>query len=170
MFSKSKTAGGGETSAAPKKPSVIGSDMRVIGDVISDGEVRIEGRLEGDINCKTVTVADQAENRGNVDAEELTLRGALVGSVRAKVVRLMASSLMMGDVVHEVLKVEAGARVEGRYRPARYRADVRVPRPTVKPEGPPKGTREKVAVAPNSTGEKKREPALEGSVAPNALQ
>ena len=115
--------------------------MRIIGDVVSDGEVRIEGRLEGDINCKNVTVAEDAEVRGNVDAEELTLRGALVGSVRAKVVRLMASSLMMGDVAHEVLKVEAGAKVEGRYRPARYREDVKVPRATVKPEGRPKGTR-----------------------------
>jgi len=170
MFSNSKKSAGGETSAPARNPSVIGNDMRIIGDVISDGEIRIEGRLEGDINCKSVTVAEDAEIRGNVDAEELTLRGALVGSVRARVVRLMASSLMMGDVAHEILKVEAGAKVEGRYRPARYRDDVKVPRPTVTPEGPPKGLKERVAAAPIKGTDKKPEPALEGAGAPTALQ
>jgi len=170
MFNNSKKSAGGETPAPARNPSVIGKDMRIIGDVISDGEVRIEGRLEGDINCKNVTVAEDAEIRGNVDAEELTLRGALVGSVRARVVRLMASSLMMGDVAHEVLKVEAGAKVEGRYRPARYRDDVKVPRPTVSPDGPPKGIKGKVASSPLKGSDKKPEPALEGTGTPTTLQ
>ncbi len=173
MFNKSKTTADGEASppAPARKPSVVGSDMRIIGDVISDGEVRIDGRLEGDIKCRNVTISEAAELRGNVDAEELTLRGSVVGTVRAKVVRLMATSLMMGDVAHEVLKVEAGAKVEGRYRPARYGEEVKVPRPTLKPEGPPKRTREKAAAktAPSS-GEKKPEPVLEGSGAPTTLQ
>ena len=170
MFNNSKKSDGGDAPTVARTPSVIGTDMRIIGDVVSDGEVRIEGRLEGDINCKNVTVAEDAEIRGNVDAEELTLRGALVGSVRARVVRLMASSLMMGDVAHEVLKVEAGAKVEGRYRPARYRDDVKVPRPTVTPEGPPKGLKEKGGASPVKGRDTKPEPALEGAGAPAALQ
>ncbi len=171
MFNnKANTVDGEDTPKPVRNPSVVGTDMRIIGEVISDGEVRIEGRLEGDINCKSVTIAEDAEVRGNVDAEELILHGALIGSVRAKVVRLIASSLMMGDVAHEVLMVEPGAKIEGRCRPARYREDVKVPRPTVKPEGPPKGPTEKVAATPAKGAEKKPEPALEGAGAPTALQ
>lgn len=172
MFSKTKaTPTAGTSAPAPaRKPSVVSGDMRIIGDVISEGEVRIEGRVEGNIKSQSVIVTEAAEVRGNVDAEELTLQGALVGSVRAKIVRLMASSLMMGDVAHEVLKVEAGAKVEGRYRPARYNQEIPQPRPTVTPERPPKGTRQVAAKAGIKGGSAKTpEPALEDSGTP-ALQ
>jgi len=48
MFSKDKEATERRSSGAP---SILSAGMQVTGDIVSDGEVQIDGELSGDIHC-----------------------------------------------------------------------------------------------------------------------
>ncbi|MFT6582429.1 MAG: bactofilin family protein [Alphaproteobacteria bacterium] len=86
-----------EETVAP--PSVIGADLRITGAMSTEGAVRVDGVVNGD-----------------VEAEVLKLEGAINGVVTADAVYLMSTARMRGDVIHAKLSVEGGAMVDGNYR------------------------------------------------------
>ena len=106
MFSKTDRPGGGI-------PSIIGSSMKVSGDLNSEGAVQIEGEIEGNIHCIEVTVGPNAQIRGHIYAETAKVHGNVNGEIRAQRVTLSSTARVMGDIVHEELAIEAGAYVEG---------------------------------------------------------
>ena len=107
-----------------KKPTVeeslIGTDMKIDGNIVVDGQVRLDGTLVGDLKGKTVMIGPKGELRGTVSADELTVEGAVFGSIDARSVTLKRSARVFGDVQHEVIEVDAGAEIEGQYSRASY--------------------------------------------------
>ena len=97
-------------------PSIISADLRIIGDMDGDGEVHIEGQLDGNIRCDTLTVGENGNVAGKIIANKLRLLGAITGSVRARFVSMMKTARMIGDVNHERIEIEAGATVDGLYK------------------------------------------------------
>ena len=118
MFSKAKKnsrqALANEKRLAP--PSIISADMRLTGDVFSDGEVQIDGRVDGDVVCKTVTIGPTGAVTGEVRADNARLHGTMVGQLKAGSVYLAATARMTGDISHESLAIEPGAYVDGHCR------------------------------------------------------
>ncbi|MBO6783458.1 MAG: polymer-forming cytoskeletal protein [Alphaproteobacteria bacterium] len=108
MFSKNERPGGGKGI-----PSIIGTSMRVTGDLDSDGAVQIEGEIDGDVRCVEVTVGPNANVRGQIHAETANIHGNVNGEIRAQKVLLSATAHVTGDIVHEEVSIEAGAFVEG---------------------------------------------------------
>lgn len=104
-----------EPARAPTKTSEITAGLTVVGRIEGDGDVRLDGRLEGDVRCRALTIGETGELIGRVTAEELTVHGRIEGDVRAQRVRLEATAKVIGDVAHDVLQVAAGATIEGRY-------------------------------------------------------
>ena len=86
------------------------------GNVISKGEVQVEGEVEGDIHCMSLLIGDNAQITGGVVADDVVVRGKVVGSVRGKRVTLQTSSHVEGDVYHQSLAIEQGAFFEGKSR------------------------------------------------------
>ncbi|MEQ8603325.1 MAG: polymer-forming cytoskeletal protein [Marivibrio sp.] len=112
-----------ETAAARRKVSEITAGLTVVGRIEGDGDVRLDGRLEGDVRCRALTIGSTGELIGRIEAEELTVQGRIEGDVRAKRVRLEATAKVIGDVAHDVLEVAAGATIEGRYSRGAAKAD-----------------------------------------------
>lgn len=98
--------------------SIIGEDLTVTGNIISKGEVQIEGEIEGDIHCASVVIGDKATVTGGVIAEDVVVRGRVLGSVRGNRVTLQSSSHVEGDIYHQSLAIEQGAFFEGKSRRA----------------------------------------------------
>jgi cytoskeletal protein CcmA (bactofilin family) len=96
--------------------SVIGADLIITGSLQSNGEVTIEGELQGDIQCASLLVGETARVQGNVVAEEIVIRGRVEGSVRGNRVALQSTSHVEGDVFHRMLAIEQGAFFEGKSR------------------------------------------------------
>jgi cytoskeletal protein CcmA (bactofilin family) len=94
--------------------STIGEDLTVTGNVISKGEIHVEGHVNGDVRCVSLVLGENSEVRGNVVAEDVVIRGRLVGSVRALSVMLQATSHVEGDLLHKSLAIEQGAYFEGK--------------------------------------------------------
>jgi cytoskeletal protein CcmA (bactofilin family) len=97
-------------------PSIIGEDLTVTGNVLSRGEVQVDGEIKGDVHCSSLIVGEKAQITGGIVAEDVVVRGRVMGSVRGNRVTLQASSHVEGDVFHKSLAIEQGAFFEGKSR------------------------------------------------------
>lgn len=97
-------------------PSIIGPELQITGNLISRGEVQIEGEINGDIHGSHVLVGERATVTGGIVADEVVVRGHVMGSVRGKRVLLQSTSRVEGDVYHLTLAIEQGAYFEGKSR------------------------------------------------------
>ena len=84
--------------SAPKRPrqlsapSIISSDMVINGTLVSTGDVQIDGRVEGDVRSVGLVIGDKAEIHGEIFSEDVTVRGKVMGRIRARKVLLAAMS------------------------------------------------------------------------------
>jgi cytoskeletal protein CcmA (bactofilin family) len=98
--------------AAPTR-SVIDAWLTINGDLQSEAEVQIEGRINGDIRCAHLTVGKDAVIAGNITADEVVVRGRVKGTIRANRVILQDSAHVESAIFHKSLSIEEGATFEG---------------------------------------------------------
>lgn len=98
--------------------SILGPDLTVEGDLISTGELRVDGDVQGDIRGVRVVIGETARVTGGVVAEDVVILGHVMGSVRGLRVSLQSASHVEGDVYHQALVMEQGAFFEGTSRRA----------------------------------------------------
>src|SRR5262245_45567524 len=96
--------------------STIGEDLQITGNVSSKGEIHLDGYVIGDVSCVALVLGETAKLEGNVTAEDVVIRGRLIGSVRGLRVTLQSMSHVEGDIYHQSLALEQGAYFEGRSR------------------------------------------------------
>ena len=104
------TYGAKSPSASKMIPSIIGEGLTITGNVTSKGEI------QGDIHCGSLLLGDTAQVVGGVIAEDIVVRGRVVGSIRGVRVTLQAQSHIEGDIIHQSLAIEQGAYFEGKSR------------------------------------------------------
>jgi cytoskeletal protein CcmA (bactofilin family) len=109
-------AAGAKRNRPHSAPTIISADMVISGTLASNGDVQIDGQVEGDVRCTGLVIGDKAEVQGEIYAEEVTIRGKVAGRIRARKVTLAATSHVEGDILHEAFAVEAGAFFEGNCR------------------------------------------------------
>ena len=102
--------------SAPKPkaaPSILSSDLNVQGNLLTDGDIQIEGNIEGDIRANLLTVGESAIVRGEVIADDVVINGRIIGRVRGLKVRLTSTARVEGDIIHKTIAIESGAHFEG---------------------------------------------------------
>ena len=97
-------------------PSIISSSLHVVGNLVSAGDIQIDGAVDGDIRTTIVTIGQSAEVKGEVVAESVTVHGRIEGTIRARTVILGKTARVDGDIYQETLAIEAGAHFEGQCR------------------------------------------------------
>lgn len=102
--------------------SVIGPDLTITGNVECRGAIQVNGVINGDVSCDTLSVGEDGTVTGNVSAGSVRISGTVNGQVKAKEVIIARTAKMLGDVLHESLTVEQGAVLEGHC--ARLKSDV----------------------------------------------
>lgn len=113
--------GGG--SAAPRSsrsrsdmPSIVSAGLKIAGDMVSDGDIQIEGTVEGDVKSRMLTIGESGIVSGSVIADEVSVSGTVNGHIEARTISLSRSARVSGDLIHETLSVESGAQVEGKFK------------------------------------------------------
>ena len=96
--------------------SVISADLKVVGNLQSAGDLRVDGTVEGDINSGSLTVGESARITGSLSAESVYICGVLSGQVKAKSVKIAKTANVEGDITYQTLAIEEGAVLEGRCR------------------------------------------------------
>ena len=104
--------------AAPKNsPSIISADLTIRGTLISERDVQLAGRVEGDIRVASLVLNEQAFVKGDVYAEEVIVKGRVEGNIRARKVQLTVTANVSGDLIHGgLLAIDFGASFEGNCR------------------------------------------------------
>ncbi|HEY9444012.1 MAG TPA: polymer-forming cytoskeletal protein [Gemmatimonadales bacterium] len=95
--------------------SIIASDMTVIGDLETEGVVRIEGRVKGTVRVGSqVLVASGAVIEGDLHTQEAVIAGQVSGGIRATDrVELQGSAVVTGDIHTPRIAIVEGAKVTG---------------------------------------------------------
>ena len=70
---------------------MLSSDLTILGNVRTSGDIQVEGIVEGDIRAQMLIVGESATVKGEVIAEEVVVHGRVVGRLRGLKVRLCAS-------------------------------------------------------------------------------
>ncbi len=98
-------------------PSIISADLQITGDLNSQGDVQIDGHVDGDVRADSLTIGEAGSVHGVVRADKVRVCGKVVGQIDAGSVTLVASAPHVeGDVVHDRLAIEPGAHLEGHCR------------------------------------------------------
>jgi cytoskeletal protein CcmA (bactofilin family) len=95
--------------------SIIASDMTVIGDLETEGVVRVEGRVRGTVRVGAqVLVAQGAVIEGDLHTHEAVIAGQVSGAIHARErVELQATALVAGDILTPRISIIEGAKVTG---------------------------------------------------------
>ena len=109
---------GSQAAPRPEKPSaehsIIPADLKITGDLVSSGDIHVEGVIHGTITCRTLTLTGQPVIKGSVKAETVRVCGTFDGKIEAKKVTLTKAARMTGEIYYETLEIEPGALFEGK--------------------------------------------------------
>ena len=94
-------------------PSLLSTDLSIKGNLTTNGDIQIEGEVEGNIKANLLTIGKEAKIKGELNIDELIINGHVSGTIRAKKVTLTSSAKVEGDIIHQTLAIETGAHFEG---------------------------------------------------------
>jgi len=94
--------------------ALVSKNFKIMGDLNCHDVLRIEGYVEGNIECRTLTVCESARIKGNIRAKTVDMSGKVIGTIEAGTLTLNRACIVAGDlIVHEQLGIEPGAHFEG---------------------------------------------------------
>lgn len=96
--------------------SIVDQHLTMRGDLESDGDVLVKGKVIGNIKCKLLIVDADASIEGGVDVEEVIIRGKAKGKIQADRVKLEKTAIVDCEIEHRSFSVEEGARLKGTLR------------------------------------------------------
>jgi cytoskeletal protein CcmA (bactofilin family) len=97
-------------------PSIVSEGLHIAGNLFSDGDVQVDGRVEGDVQGRNITVGATGTVVGKIIADEAMISGAVNGEIRARAVVLTRTAKVASDLTQESISIEAGAVFEGTCR------------------------------------------------------
>jgi cytoskeletal protein CcmA (bactofilin family) len=106
---------------APKPPDItgmvlIGKSFVIKGQVSCDGDLYIDGQVEGSVDPRgnRLTIGPEGRLKANVTARAVVVRGKLEGNIQASErVDLKQSAVVIGDIVTQSISIESGAHIKG---------------------------------------------------------
>ncbi len=109
-----KAFGNDNLAPPPADATLIARGTRIDGNIASEGEVRVEGRVKGMIDAMVCTVAEGGRVEGEVSADDVYVQGTVRGPIKARHVHLMAEGTVEGDISCDTIAIETGARLSAR--------------------------------------------------------
>lgn len=111
MFQKNNKSTGADSSTI----NLIGGGTSIVGDITSNGDVRIDGTLKGNISISGKLVIGQSgQIEGNVTCQNADVSGEIQGSVNvSELLALKSTAKILGDIVTGKISIEPNATFTG---------------------------------------------------------
>ena len=96
--------------------TIISNGVKLEGKITTSGSIRVDGEIQGDIISQSnVTIGENAQVNGKINASVIDIGGKVSGSVSAKEKLVLESKAnLKGDIFTKILVVEAGAKFDGK--------------------------------------------------------
>jgi cytoskeletal protein CcmA (bactofilin family) len=115
MFNgKTKSDMPGEVSAGTSA-SLIGAGTTMKGDITSNGDLRIDGTLVGNIHCSAkVVIGAGGVVQGDINGQQADIMGKVTGTIKVKdLLQLKGGSHLNGNIQAGKLQIEPAANFNG---------------------------------------------------------
>jgi len=111
VFKSSKSA-----TFNPQEINIINSGTSILGDVQSEGDLRVDGTVKGNIQVKTkLVLGPSSKVDGNIKAQNCDVSGNVTGNVNiAELLTVKATASITGDINSTKLIIESGAEFNGK--------------------------------------------------------
>lgn len=103
------------TTAPAMKNSVIGKTIFIKGNIFSDEEVFIEGKIEGKLDIKNrVVVGKSGVVNADIEAHEVVVKGTVNGNVKGNhKVEIVPDGVLNGNILSKGVVLREGAIFKG---------------------------------------------------------
>ena len=114
MFEKREESNTSHASGVAE--TVVGTSVKLKGNLRSDGDITVDGSVNGEIKTKgTVNIGPNAHIIANVQAKNVNISGTVQGNVAASErLSISESGRVYGDVSANILAISAGAIFTGK--------------------------------------------------------
>ena len=89
----------------------LGNGTKLIGDLIAQNDMRIDGELEGNFKCAgKLILGPKGKIKGQVECLNAVIEGSIDGSIKVKdLLQVKESARITGDINTDKLMVQSGA-------------------------------------------------------------
>ena len=95
--------------------NIISEGTKIKGDIIANGDIRIDGELLGNISAKNkLVIGPNGKIEGQVICNNIEISGYIKGKINAsELISMKSTSQIVGDIVAGKLSIEPGAMFSG---------------------------------------------------------
>lgn len=94
--------------------TVISDGITIKGDIIGNGAIRIDGKVEGNVELnKGVVLGEKAEIIGKVKSNEVVVYGKLIGDLECKELYIKSTGKIDGNILAHAFSVDMGGKYNG---------------------------------------------------------
>ena len=95
--------------------NALTSGSKIIGTVITDSDVRVDGVIEGDVQCSgKIVIRESGMVKGSIECQSAEIMGKLEGKIDVKhSLALRATSKLTGEIITGTLVIEPNAVFNG---------------------------------------------------------
>ena len=93
---------------------MIGEGVTITGTIKADNEVNIQGTIDGDIDCNSVTINQSGNVRGKVQTETMTVEGKAEGEININsLLHIKSHGNVSGKVFYGDIQIDEGGKLLG---------------------------------------------------------
>lgn len=96
--------------------NLVGSGTKIEGNITTDGDIRVDGVMEGTISAKgKIVVGDSGRLKGELHCKNFEVEGIVEGKIFvSELLSLRSKSKLTGDITTNKLAIEPGANFTGK--------------------------------------------------------
>jgi len=98
-----------------KSINIIGSGTKIVGDILSSGDLRIDGSHEGNMDIKgKLVVGATGVIKGTINCKNADISGKIDGKISvSELLNVKSSAKIDGEIYTDKLAIEPGAKFSG---------------------------------------------------------
>lgn len=94
--------------------TIIGEDVTLKGNLNSKTSIRVDGKIQGDINSQNlIIIGEKAEITGNLYSECIIVFGTIEGNIKSTEIQIKKTGKITGDITVQVVEIEKGGKYNG---------------------------------------------------------
>ncbi len=98
-----------------KKHNIVASGTKIVGNIVSDGDIRIDGDIDGDINAVgRIVLGKGCSVKGTITCPNAEILGNFTGKLTiAETLALRNTAIVKGEITTKKLSIDVNAVFDG---------------------------------------------------------
>jgi cytoskeletal protein CcmA (bactofilin family) len=115
MFNQKSKSDTFQETPTPGGASIIAAGTTLKGDITSNGDIRIDGTLQGNVHCTAkVVIGANGHVNGDITGQQADIMGKVTGTIKVKdLLQLKGGSNVSGNLHAGKLQIEPSANFNG---------------------------------------------------------